>query len=164
MTPAKVEQAPMIVSQRKRYGCFAKKRATGFTSVCIHRRRLTIKLSDPAHERARWQPGRDGRVRCSALVRPRRSHTQKSLPNWWHKKGGKQIGIFLPTSFCLICRSNFPKSVAPKTRSAKPLAVQSRLQNPNDAKWSNDPSSATPARETRGLQPERDGRFAGAPG
>ena len=49
------------------------------------RRRLTIKLSDPAQERARWQPGRDGRVRCSALVRPRRSHTQKSLPNWWHK-------------------------------------------------------------------------------
>jgi len=126
--------------------------------------RLTIKLSDPAHESARWQPGRDGRVRCSALVRPRRSHTQTSLPNWWHKNGGKQIGIFVPTSFCLICRSNFPKSVAPKTRSAKPLAVQSRLQNPNDAKWSNDPSSAT--RPTRAFDCNLDAMagFAAAHG
>ena len=61
----------------------------------------------------------------------------------------------MPTSFCLICRSNFPKSVAPKTRSAKPLAVQSRLQNPNDAKWSNEVSSATAA--TRRADCNRDG-------
>ncbi|MEK7296104.1 MAG: hypothetical protein AAB018_06180 [Actinomycetota bacterium] len=45
-----------------------------FVMMC--RLRLTTKLSDPAHEGARLQPGRDGRVRCSAWlgVAPRLRH------------------------------------------------------------------------------------------
>jgi hypothetical protein len=54
--------------------------------------------------------------------------TQESLWNWWHKNGGNQIGIFVPTSFCLICRSNFPESVASRAESPEPFAAKKRKE------------------------------------
>src|SRR5881396_3635397 len=103
--------------------------------------RLTTKLSDPAHEGVRLQPGRDGRVRCSAWLGgvglyhffPRFSTANPD----WSPKGDADTKSQPPAMALLIYLSNSPASsfplMLPRTtlysQTVLPLGVAAAIEN-----------------------------------